>query len=135
MTKKTQDTVETQNSENELEEAVAEAKSQRGKTPKEVTILIRELSKMLQAVRLSKISELAIGTYFVPFEGQLGIEGIVKGAAQLMNQYVKAGWQPWQMGVPYQGTFSFDLGGQQTGALEGQWITIVWAKPAEEVQI
>lgn len=135
MAKKSENTVGTQNSQDELEVAVAKAKSQVGKTPKEITVLIREMSKMLQAVRMSKIEELAVGTYFVPFEGQLGIEGIVQGSARLMNQYVKAGWQPWQMGVPYKGTFAFDLGGQQTGALEGQWITIIWAKPSEDLQI
>lgn len=116
-----------------LEEAIKEAKKTSGRTPHEVAVITREFSKMLQAVRMSRIEELAIGTYFVPHEGQLGVEGLVNAASELMNRYVKAGWQPWGMGAPYASKASFNLsGGMQTGALDGQWITIIWGKPTTE---
>ena len=124
-----------QNSQDELEKVVEDAMSQPGRTPKEVAILVREMAGMLQSLKFAKIEELAIGSYFVPHEGQLGIEGIIQGSAALMNQYVKAGWQPWQMATPYPGEFAFQTPeGLTTGALNGQWITIIWAKPAEELQ-
>lgn len=116
----------------ELEEVVKEAKKTSGRTPKEIAVITREFSKMLQAVRMSKIDELAIGTYFVPYEGQIGIEGLVNMAAELMNRYVRAGWQPWQMATPYPSKTAFNLGGMETGVLEGQWITIIWGKPIPE---
>ena len=116
-------------------ELVEEAKKTTGRTPQDIAVSIREFSKMLQAVRMSRIDEIAIGTYFVPHEGQLGVEGLVNAAAELMNRYVKAGWQPWGMGAPYMSEAAFNLpGGMQTGALRGQWVTIIWGKPAEELQ-
>jgi len=118
----------------ELEQAVEEASHKPGRTPKEVAILMREMANMLQAVKLSKIDELAIGTYFVPFEGQMGVEGLVARSAAYMNRYVQAGWQPWQMASPYPGKYAFNLDGMQTGNLDGQWITIIWAKPSAELQ-
>ena len=121
-------------SQDQLEVDIEEASHQEGRPPKEVAIITREFSKMLEAVKMSKIGQLAIGSYFVPYEGQLGIEGLVNKSAELMNQYVQAGWQPWQMATPYPGTFSFNLNGQQTGALNGQWITIIWGLPAGELQ-
>lgn len=134
MAKETTDTVKAQDAQDTDEELVKEATSTVGRTPHEVMVVIRETAKMLQSVKLARIEELAIGTYFVPFEGQLGIEGLIEGAAELMNRYVKAGWQPWQMANPYPGKYSFNLGGVQTGVLDGQWITIIWAKPSEELQ-
>lgn len=116
----------------ELEAVVAEAKKTSGRTPREIAVITREFSKMLEAVRMSKIDELAIGTYFVPYEGQIGIEGLVNMAAELMNRYVRAGWQPWQMATPYPSKTAFNLGGVETGALDGQWITIIWGKPIPE---
>lgn len=116
----------------ELEEVVAEAKKTSGRTPREIAVITREFSKMLEAVRMSKIDELAIGTYFVPYEGQIGIEGLVNMAAELMNRYVRAGWQPWQMATPYPSKTAFNLGGMETGVLDGQWITIIWGKPIPE---
>ena len=116
------------------EEVIAEAKKTTGRTPHDIAVSIREFSKMLEAVRMSKIDELAIGTYFVPFEGQLGVEGLINSAAELMNRYVRAGWQPWQMANPYPGKYAFNLGGVETGALDGQWITIIWGRSAEELQ-
>lgn len=113
---------------------VSEAKKTTGRTPQDIAVSIREFAKMLEAVRMSRIEELAIGTYFVPYEGQIGIEGLVNAAAELMNRYVKAGWQPWQMASPYPSKTAFNLGGMETGVLEGQWITIIWGKPAEELQ-
>jgi len=121
-------------SQDQLEVAIDEASHTTGRTPREIAVMTREFSKMLEAVRMSKIGELAIGSYFVPQEGQLGIEGLVNQSAALMNQYVQAGWQPWQMATPYPGKFSFNLGGMQTGALDGQWITIIWGKPVGELQ-
>lgn len=125
------DSVDVEDAE-ELEEAIKEAKKTSGRTPKEIAVLTREFSKMLQAVRMSKIDELAIGTYFVPYEGQIGIEGLVNMAAELMNRYVRAGWQPWQMATPYPSKTAFNLGGMETGVLDGQWITIIWGKPIPE---
>ena len=137
MAKKSQETVEaqdTQDTQDELAEVIEESKSRTGRTPQDVAVLVRETAKMLEAVKMSKIEELAIGTYFVPFEGQIGIEGIIQGSAELMNRYVKAGWQPWQMANPYPGKYAFNLGGVETGALDGQWITIIWGKPSGELQ-
>lgn len=116
----------------ELEEVVKEAKKTSGRTPHDIAVITREFSKMLEAVRMSKIDELAIGTYFVPYEGQIGIEGLVNAAADLMNRYVRAGWQPWQMASPYPSKTAFNLGGVETGVLDGQWITIIWGRPALE---
>ena len=115
----------------ELEEVIKEAKKTTGATPREITVLVRELSKMFEAVKLSEPGEMGIGTYFVPLEGQLGIEGLVNQAAAYMNDWVQKGWRPWQMGTPYLTKTSFDLPGGQTGELEGQWITIIWLRPVD----
>lgn len=115
----------------ELEEVIKEAKKTPGATPREITILVREFAKMLEAVRLSDTGEMGIGTYFVPFEGQLGVEGLVNQAAAYMNDWVQKGWQPWQMGTPYPSQAAFDTPQGQTGALEGQWITIIWRRPVD----
>ena len=116
----------------ELEETLEEAAKAPGRTPKELALFMREFSRVMRSLRFAGVKELAIGSYFVPYEGQVGIEGIVNGSAALMNEYVQAGWQPWHMATPYPGKFSFNLGGQQTGVLDGQWITIIWALPSPE---
>lgn len=134
MAKKSQETVGTQDTQDQLADTIEDSKSRTGRTPQELAVMVREFTKMLQAVRMSSIEELAIGTYFVPFEGQIGIEGIIQGSAELMNRYVKAGWQPWQMANPYPGKYAFNLGGVETGALDGQWITIIWGKPSGDLQ-
>jgi len=134
MAKKSQETVGTQDTQDQLASTIEDSKSRTGRTPQEIAVMVREFTKMLQAVRMSNIEELAIGTYFVPFEGQQGIEGIVNGSAELMNRYVKAGWQPWQMANPYPGKYAFNLGGVETGALDGQWLTIIWGKPSGDLQ-
>lgn len=127
MVEKTQD---------ELEKAVKEAKRMPGATPREVSVVIREMAKMLQSLKFTNIGEMAVGSYFIPHEGQPNIEGLLPLVAEYMNYYVKAGWQPWQMATPYPGKYAFDLpGGQQTGTLDGQWITILWALPASETQV
>ena len=127
-------TVETQEQEDleELTEVIEESSKAPGRTPKDLAIFTREFSRVMQSLRFAGVRELAIGSYFVPYEGQVGIEGIVNGSAALMNEYVQAGWQPWHMATPYPGEFSFNLGGQQTGVLNGQWITIIWALPMPE---
>jgi len=118
--------------EDELEVAFKDAVKQPGRTPKDLAILLRELQDVLRAIKMAPIGEIGIGTYFVPNEGQLGVEGLIKRSAAYMNQWVQEGWQPWQMATPYAARYAFELDGMQTGALDGQWITIIWAKPAIE---
>lgn len=88
---------------------------------------------MLQAVKMSHVKEIYIGTYFVPFEGQPGVEGVLGMVNELVNQPIRDGWQPWQMGTPYPGKYSFILNGVPTGALDGQWYTILWALPSSDL--
>jgi hypothetical protein len=120
----------------EEEEYVAEAKSTTGKTPHDILVLTREFSKMLQAVKMSRVGRMWVGTYFIPREGQIGIEGLVNAASGLMNNMVQDGWQPWGMGAPYASTHAFidPTTGMRTGNVEGQWLTIIWTMPAEELQ-
>jgi len=128
------DVVDSVDSVDELAEVIEESKSRSGRTPQEVAVMVREFTKMLQAVKMSQIGEVYIGTFFVPYEGQPGIEGLVNAGAELMNNVIRQGWQPWQMATPYPGKFAFNLGGVQTGVLDGQWLTIIFGKPSEELQ-
>jgi hypothetical protein len=134
MAKKTQETQESQETQqDQLEEVIKEARSTPGATPQELKVMVREFTKMLEAVRMSRASECYIGTYFVPMEGQPGIEGLVNAGADLITKTISQGWQPWSMGTPYFGKYAFNFpNGQSTGALDGQWLTIVFLKPAEE---
>jgi hypothetical protein len=133
MAKKTAvDSVEAEDK--EVEEMIAEAQSTSGRTPQDVRVIMRETARMLEAVKLSKAGEAYIGTYFVPLEGQPGIEGLVNAGANLITQTIQQGWQPWGMGTPYFGKYAFNLGGRQTGMLDGQWLTIVYLRPAEELE-
>jgi hypothetical protein len=116
------------------EEVIAEATKTTGRTPHDVKVVIRETAKMLEAVKMSTIGEVYIGTFFVPYEGQPGIEGLVNAAAGLINNIIRQGWQPWQMATPYGGQYSFNLNGVQTGVLNGQWLTIIFGKPVEDLQ-
>jgi len=116
------------------EEVIAEAKKTTGRTPHDIAVSIREFAKMLEAVRMSRMDEVYIGTYFIPHEGQPGVGGLVNAGAELINQTIQRGWQPWQMATPYPGKYAFNLGGVQTGALDGQWITIIFGRSAEELQ-
>ena len=118
-----------------LEEVVEEASHTTGRTPREITVMVREFSKMLEAVRMSKVEEVFIGTYFIPYEGQLGIEGLVNAGAALINGTIRNGWQPWQMATPYPGKYSFRFpDGTSTGALDGQWLTIIFGRAPETLQ-
>lgn len=132
MAKDTQKTDDAFVTKEELEEVVAEARKAPGKTPREITVLLRQLATMFEAVKLTDTGEIGIGTYFVPLEGQPGIEGMVNAAAAYMNSWVREGWRPWQMATPYMGKYSFDTPEGTTGTIEGQWLTIVWMRPLEE---
>ena len=122
-------------SQDQLEVVVEEASHTTGRTPREITVMVREFSKMLEAVRMSKVDEVFIGTYFIPYEGQLGIEGLVNAGAGLINETIRRGWQPWQMATPYPGKYSFRFpDGTSTGALDGQWLTIIFGRAPEALQ-
>lgn len=129
MAKETQETVEAVYTQDEVDHMLDEARQSPGKTPKTASILVREWEKMLKSLRFTEIEEMDIGTYFIPNEGQPGIEGLIKRSAGYINRYVQAGWQPWNMATPYPGEYSFIIDGVPTGALHGQWITILWALP------
>lgn len=131
MAKETQETVVEEYTQDDKDAMLDKAIQSPGKTPQKASALVREWEKMLKSLRFTEIEELAIGSYFVPYEGQLGIEGLVNKSAEHMNYYVQAGWQPWNMATPYPGKYAFIIDGVQTGTLEGQWITIIWARPRE----
>jgi len=114
----------------ELETTVAEAQSTSGRTPREITVIVRELAKVLEGLKLTSISRIEIGTYFLPHEGQLGVEGLIQVVQGLMNEYITAGWQPWHMFAQPSSRSSFILNGMQTGDIEGERITIIWALPS-----
>jgi hypothetical protein len=116
------------------EEVIAEAMSTTGRPPRDVMVIMREMGKMLQAVKLSTIGKVYIGTFFIPHEGQPGTEGLVNAGSGLINDIIRQGWQPWQMATPYPGKYAFNIEGVQTGALDGQWLTILFVRPAEELQ-
>lgn len=131
MAKDAVDSVDTVDSEDA--KLIEEAKKTTGRTPQDIAVSIREFAKMLEAVRMSRMDEMFIGTYFIPEEGQLGIEGLVHQATELINETIRRGWQPWQMAAPYFAKRAFNLGGVRTGDLNGQWVTIIFGRAKEEL--